>query len=66
MPNIRRHEARNMSEHHHGLLYLLASAVMGFFSWFLEHVQVIDSVLQFLLLCISITGALVGLRKVLK
>ena len=55
-----------MSEHHHGLLYLLASAVMGFFSWFLEHVQVIDSVLQFLLLCISIAGALVGLRKVLK
>lgn len=55
-----------MNDHHQGILWEIGAAAGGLFTWILHNIQAIDAVLQAILLCVSIVGALIGLRKVLR
>lgn len=59
-----------MNEHHHGILLSVISGLAGtlgaFAYWFVHNIQAIDGLAYFILLCVSITGAVIGLRKVRK
>lgn len=55
-----------MTEHHQGMALGLGGIGSSFVIWFLKNIQVIDGVMQFFLLAISIVIALVGARKAFK
>jgi hypothetical protein len=56
----------NVREHHEGLWISVGACLAGGVAWFLRNIELINSLVHFAILAVTLAGAILGLRKVMR